>query len=104
MQDDPIADPWNLIVTHHALERYASRTGGDRMKKGKVAHILRNIVTYGKEMVLKSPVAEVKQMLSHGCKKARYFRDHAHLAVVEDRAIVTVHLMEDSKWIEKPKS
>lgn len=103
MQDDQIADPWNLIVTHHAMERYAERTGGDKMKRGKVAHILRNIVTYGKEMILKSAVTEIKQMLSHGCKKARYFKDHAFLVVVEDRAIVTVHLMESGKWIEKPK-
>ena len=103
MQDDPIVDPWNLIVTHHAMERYAERTGGDKMSRGKIAHILRNIATKGKEMVIKSEVAEIKQLLSHGCKKARYFNDGAFLVVIEDRVIVTTHLMEQDKWTEKSK-
>jgi predicted ribosome-associated RNA-binding protein Tma20 len=74
------------------------------MAKGKIAHILRNIVEYGKEMILKDKASEVRQMLAHDCKSARYFRDKAFLVVVEDRIIVTVHLAEHGKWIEKPKS
>ncbi len=104
MNNGTIFEPWNLQVLRHAIDRYKERSCGDKISDGKVANILRNIVSNGKEMILKSKIEEVKQMLKHDCKLARYFKDGSFMVVVEDRNIITAHTAEAGKWREKPKA
>lgn len=89
------------MVTQHAIARYRERACGDKMSSGKIANILRNIVISGKEVAISDPVKAMRQLLSHDVKPARYYRLNGLIAVVEDRAIVTVHTGNAGKWTEK---
>jgi len=63
---------------------------------------IRNIVANGREYVIKDKVAELKQIMAHDCKKARYFREGPMMVVLEDRVVVTAHRAEAGKWQPKP--
>lgn len=101
MDNGKINEPWNLTVLQHAIERFRQRSCGDTMSTEKIANKLRNIVCHGKEMVFKNQTDEMRQILKHDCKKARYYMDKNLLVVVEDKNIITCHGAEAGKW--KPK-
>lgn len=95
---EPITEFWNLQVTRHAIQQHRNRCGMGTATDMQVANHLRGIVASGKEHVLKDKVSEVKQLLAHDCKPARYFKQHGAMVVVEGRFIVTSHNGQDMKW------
>lgn len=94
-------EPWNLLVTQHAIERYRERTSGPSMSEAKAALKIRAIVLDGEEMVLRNKIESVKQLLAHDLEDARYFKLGAFMAVVANNMIKTVHLAEANKWTKK---
>lgn len=90
------AEPWNLKVTRHAVERYRERhlTSHNDMW---VANKLREMISDGKEYKLR-PEHRVRQLLAHDCKEAVYVKYGKFIIVIEDSAVITLHFGTADKW------
>ena len=71
------------------------------MSDMNAANQIRCIIESGREMVLKDKVEEVKQMMKHDFKPARYFKTGQVMVVLQDRTVMTVHGAEAGKWKQK---
>ena len=91
-----IKDPYNLCVTDHAITRYRERANykGTDMD---AANLIRQAVSKAREWRLKEEF-RVKQLLTHDCQPAQYFKRKNLMYIVAGGDIITVHDGAADRW------
>lgn len=84
-----IDKPYNLTITDHALMRYRQRADYKGVDLD-AAHLIRTSISKAKEWRLK-PEHRVRQLLTHDCQPARYFKRKSLMYVIAGREVITVH-------------
>lgn len=101
LRGDAVKPVTEITVSAHAVMRYRERVGSTKSDQNCINRILA-IVTHGEEWIIADPVKRVRQLLSHDCCSARYFKRGGLFAVVEDGVVVTIHRGENSSlWKRK---
>ena len=89
-----MADQQDKIkVSDHAVLQHLKRTGAIVSRHNKILRI----VAFGEEI---KPKNRLMKLLNNNCKKAKYYKYGALIAVVEENTVVTVYKYEPDKWLD----